>query len=227
MVITDDDFATIVAAVEEGRGIYDNIRKTIHYLLAGNAGELLLVGACVAAGLPLPLLPIQLLWINLVTDGIPALCLATDPIDRDVMRRPPRPVGERLVSGDFLALLVVTGLLSATVAFVVFVHALEAWGLPMARSHAFSVLVFAEIFKAFAFRSMRLPLWRVRIAENLRLVAAALATLLFQLASFWAAPLQRFLKTPPMPAWHVPVLVGFALLPLVGLETWKMVRRRR
>ena len=91
MIITDDNFATIVAAVEEGRGIYDNIRKTLQYLLAGNTGELLLMTVCVVIGLPAPLLPIHLLWINLVTDGLPALCLATDPIDPDVMRRRPRP----------------------------------------------------------------------------------------------------------------------------------------
>jgi hypothetical protein len=91
MIITDDNFATIVAAVEEGRGIYDNIRKTLQYLLAGNTGELLLMTVCVIIGLPTPLLPIHLLWINLVTDGLPALCLATDPIDPDVMKRQPRP----------------------------------------------------------------------------------------------------------------------------------------
>ncbi len=90
MIITDDNFATIVAAVEEGRGIDENIRKTLQYLLAGNSGELLLMTVCVAIGLPSPLLPIHLLWINLVTDGLPALCLATDPIDPDVMNRRPR-----------------------------------------------------------------------------------------------------------------------------------------
>ena len=90
MIITDDNFATIVTAVEEGRGIYDNIRKTLQYLLAGSTAELLLMAICVIIGLPTPLLPIQLLWINLVTDGLPALCLATDPIDSEVMNRPPR-----------------------------------------------------------------------------------------------------------------------------------------
>ena len=101
MIITDDNFATIVAAVEEGRGIYDNIRKTLQYLLAGNTGELLLMTACVAANLPSPLLPIHLLWINLVTDGLPALCLATDPIDpgRDDACAPPA-FGSRSPTAD-------------------------------------------------------------------------------------------------------------------------------
>ena len=102
MIITDDNFATIVAAVEEGRGIYDNIRKTLQYLLAGNTGELLLMTVCVIIGLPTPLLPIHLLWINLVTDGLPALCLATDPIDPDVMKRHPRSPSERITNRGFL-----------------------------------------------------------------------------------------------------------------------------
>ena len=91
IIITDDNFASIVAAVEEGRGIYDNIAKTLRYLMAGNAGELIVMFIAALVGWPLPLLPIQLLWINLVTDGLPALALATDPIDPEVLTRPPRP----------------------------------------------------------------------------------------------------------------------------------------
>jgi Ca2+-transporting ATPase len=115
MIVTDDDFASIVAAVEEGRGVFDNIRKTIQYLLAGNSAELLLMAACIALGYPAPLLPIHLLWINLVTDGLPALCLATDPIDTDVMKRPPRPRGESLADRRTLLEVVATGSLSASV----------------------------------------------------------------------------------------------------------------
>ena len=125
MIITDDNFATIVAAVEEGRGIYDNIRKTLQYLLAGNTGELLLMTACVAANLPSPLLPIHLLWINLVTDGLPALCLATDPIDPGVMTRAPRPRSEPITDRRFLRTMVFTGVLTAGVALGVYVSAFE------------------------------------------------------------------------------------------------------
>jgi Ca2+-transporting ATPase len=126
MIITDDNFATIVAAVEEGRGIYDNIRKTLQYLLAGNTGELLLMTACVIIGLPTPLLPIHLLWINLVTDGLPALCLATDPIDPDVMKRHPRSQSERITSHGFLRTMALTGFLTAGVAFGVYYYMLQA-----------------------------------------------------------------------------------------------------
>jgi len=125
MIITDDNFASIVAAVEEGRGIYENIRKTLQYLLAGNTGELLLMTLCVIVGLPTPLLPIHLLWINLVTDGLPALCLATDPIDSDVMKRHPRHRSERLTNRSFLRTMGLTGFLTAGVAFAVYLWSLK------------------------------------------------------------------------------------------------------
>ena len=125
IIITDDNFATIVAAVEEGRGIYDNIRKTLQYLLAGNTGELLLMTFCVVAGFPAPLLPIHLLWINLVTDGLPALCLATDPIDPEVMTRHPRRRSERITDRRFLSTMCLTGFLTAGVAFGVYLYVLR------------------------------------------------------------------------------------------------------
>ena len=125
MIVTDDNFASIVAAVEEGRGIYDNIRKTLQYLLAGNTGELLLMTICVIIGLPTPLLPIHLLWINLVTDGLPALCLATDPIDPDVMKRHPRRRSERITNRSFLRTMFFTGFLTAGVAFAVYFYVLR------------------------------------------------------------------------------------------------------
>ena len=153
MIITDDNFASIVAAVEEGRGIYDNIRKTLQYLLAGNTGELLLMTLCVVVGFPSPLLPIHLLWINLVTDGLPALCLAIDPIDPDVMKRPPRRRSERITDRSFLRTMCLTGFLTAGVAFAVYLYVLKKGDVETARTSAFAVLVFAELFRSFGGRS--------------------------------------------------------------------------
>src|SRR5690606_20173673 len=96
LVLADDNFATIVAAVEEGRSIYDNIRKFISYLLASNVGEILVMFLAMLAGLPLPLVPIQILWVNLVTDGLPAMALGVDPAEEDAMRRPPRDSRESI-----------------------------------------------------------------------------------------------------------------------------------
>ncbi|MGQ0612677.1 MAG: cation-translocating P-type ATPase [Planctomycetaceae bacterium] len=227
MVITDDNFATIVTAVEQGRGIYENIRKTIQYLLAGNTGELLLMTVCVVAGLPLPLLPIQLLWINLVTDGLPALCLSVDPIDRTLMDRPPRAAGERIADRAFLERLFTTGTLTAAVSLLVYVHALRTKDLETARAHAFNALVFAELFKSFGFRSATLPVWRISLLTNLRLLGVVAATAAFQLWSHHSDALSRFLKSPLLPWSDVAVLAALALLPLAGVEILKLVSRPR
>ena len=169
MIITDDNFATIVAAVEEGRGIYDNIRKTLQYLLAGNTGELLLMTICVVVGLPSPLLPIHLLWINLVTDGLPALCLATDPIDPDVMKRHPRRRSERITDRGFLRTMFLTGFLTAGVAFAVYLYVLKTGTAETARTSAFAVLVFAELLRSFGARSETKPVWRISLFTNVNL----------------------------------------------------------
>ncbi|MEQ1854394.1 MAG: cation-translocating P-type ATPase, partial [Chthoniobacteraceae bacterium] len=156
MIVTDDNFASIVAAVEEGRGIYDNIRKTLQYLLAGNCGELLLMTAAIIMGLPMPLLAIHLLWINLVTDGLPALCLATDPIDPEVMKQPPRARHERITGGGFLPTMFLTGALTAGVSFAVYFYALKTETPELARTHAFAALVFAELLRSFGARRAKL-----------------------------------------------------------------------
>jgi Ca2+-transporting ATPase len=109
MVVTDDNFASIVAAVEEGRGIYDNIQKFVHYLLSCNAGEIFVMFLSSLIGLPVPLLPIHILWVNLVTDGLPALALGVDPVAKDIMKRPPRRPDEPVVSWGRVGLMLWQG----------------------------------------------------------------------------------------------------------------------
>jgi len=226
LVITDDDFTTIVAAVEEGRGIYDNIRKTIAYLLAGNAGELLLMAVCVIVGMPLPLLPVHLLWINLVTDGLPALCLASDPIDPAVMAQRPRAAGASLINRRFLLLTLGTGMLTALVSFAVFWNALQHESVETARTHAFSVLVFAELLRSFGARSDTRFLWEIGLGTNLRLLAVVVLSIALQIASHHIDWLGQILRTT-----HVPLIDCFTLLligaiPLVVLEFSKIWLRR-
>lgn len=226
MIITDDNFASIVAAVEEGRGIYDNIRKTLQYLLAGNCGELLLMTACVVAGLPMPLLPIHLLWINLVTDGFPALCLAIDPIDPEVMKRRPRRGTERITDRRFLRTLLVTGFLTAGVSFGVYFYGLMTETLELARTHAFAALVFAELLRAFGARSETRPLWRVGLLTNLNLLLVVGISMILQLVTHHSALLSRFFKTALVP-WHDCLwLLLVSLIPLVALELTKLGKHR-
>ena len=229
MIITDDNFATIVAAVEEGRGIYDNIRKTLQYLLAGNTGELLLMTICVAGGLPLPLLPIHLLWINLVTDGLPALCLATDPIDPDVMKRRPRRRSEAITGRGFLGTMFFTGFLTAGIAFSVYLYGLRAGTVETARTHAFTVLVFAELLRSFGARSETKPVWRISLFSNVNLVLVVLISFGLQVWSQHNETLGSFLKTSYMPLTDGLLLLAVGAIPLLILELVKVVscKKRR
>jgi Ca2+-transporting ATPase len=226
MIVTDDNFASIVAAVEEGRGIYDNIRKTLQYLLAGNCGELLLMTAAIVMGLPMPLLALHLLWINLVTDGLPALCLATDSIDADVMKQQPRSRNERITDGDFLSTMFLTGLLTAGVSLAVYLYSLKHESLEMARTHAFATLVFAELLRSFGARSGTRPLWRMSLISNLNLLAVVTVSFGIQVWSHHNAVLAGFLKTSLMPVSHCLMLLGISVIPLLALEAVKWLRRR-
>ena len=227
MIITDDNFATIVAAVEEGRGIYDNIRKTLQYLLAGNTSELLLMTVCVVIGLPAPLLPIHLLWINLVTDGLPALCLATDPIDPDVMKRRPRRRSESITDRGFLRTMFFTGFLTAGVAFAVYFYVLQSETTETARGHAFAALVFAELLRSFGARSETKPIWRISLFTNVNLVIVVAISVGFQVWSQHNAMLGRFLKTSYMPLADCFLLLAAGAIPLLTLEMVKIVRHAR
>ncbi|MDZ4405559.1 cation-translocating P-type ATPase [Prosthecobacter sp.] len=227
MIVTDDNFASIVAAVEEGRGIYDNIRKTLQYLLAGNCGELLLMTAAIIMGLPMPLLALHLLWINLVTDGLPALCLATDPIDADVMKQPPRSRNERITDGGFLGTMFLTGLLTAGVSLAVYLYALKHESLEMARTHAFAALVFAELLRAFGARSETRPLWRMNHLSNLNLLLVVSISFSIQVWSHHNALLAGFLKTSLMPFSDCLMLLSISVIPLLVLELVKVLRNAR
>ena len=222
LIITDDNFASIVGAVEEGRGIYDNIRKTLQYLLASNTGELLLVMSSVAVGNPLPLLPVHLLWINLVTDGPPALCLAADPIDHDVLNRPPRAVSAPLADRHFLGRVLVAGVASALTGLAVFMHFLNTRTVEEARTAAFSVLVFAQLLLALGFRSDAKPLWKLPPFGNWKLLAVITASMAFQFFCVQNPTLGNLLKIAPLSLFDCFLLLSIAFIPLLGLEMMKV-----
>ncbi len=226
MIIADDNFASIVAAVEEGRGIYDNIRKTLQYLLAGNTGELLLMAACILSDLPLPLLPVHLLWINVVTDGLPALCLATDPVSKEVMKQSPRPKEQQIMDRSFLTTMAITGLLTGGISFAVFLLALNHGNLEAARTHAFTALVLAEIFRSFGVRSETQSLWQLGLLSNLRLTLVVAASFVLQIFIHHNHFLTSVMKTTILPWADSVNLIAIALIPLIFLELIKVVQRR-
>ena len=222
LIITDDNFASIVAAVEEGRGVYANIRKTLQYLLASNTGELLLVTSSVAVGLPLPLLPVHLLWINLVTDGPPALCLAAEPIDSDVLRRAPRPVSAPLADRAFLSRILLAGGLAAAMAFGVFAYFVRTTTLEEARTAAFTFLVFAQLLLSLGFRSETQSLWKLPLWRNWKLLAVIAVSIGFQIVATQNAMIGGWLKIAPVSLPAVFILLALATVPLLGLEAAKL-----
>jgi Ca2+-transporting ATPase len=226
MVLADDNFASIVEAVREGRGIFDNIRKTLVYLLAGNTAELLVMLVAGVAGLPLPLVPLQLLWINLVTDGFPALALVMDPPDPDALRRPPRPPSEPMLGRREWTGVVLIGVMEAGVTLGVFAWALRAHGLAEARDLAFNTLVFSELFRAFAARSPVKVFWQVGVFNNLRLVGVVIASVLVQFGIHQIAALARLFQIYDLPLAGRVLPLFLGLVPVTVLELRKLARGR-
>jgi len=227
MVITDDNFASIVAAVEEGRGVYDNIKKSMQFLLGGNAAELLYMGAALVAGLPTPLLPIQILWINLVTDGLPALFLAADPAPPGVMERSPRPRNAAFIDRAFVGTMILTAFLTAGVALGVYLYGLKYHDETSARTHAFAALVFAELLRSFGARSETVPIWRMGWRDNAMLLVVVAASFALQLWTHHNQALSSLMKTSTM-GWEECIpLMAVSCIPLAVLELVKILRATR
>jgi Ca2+-transporting ATPase len=226
MVLTDDNFASIVSAVEEGRGIFDNIRKVLQYLLSCNAGEILLMFVASVLGYPAPLLPIQLLWINLVTDGLPALALSLEPPEPDVMRRRPRRPDESILSPELGLTILWQGLLvgaAALTAFLVGWH-MEGGDVQHARAMAFCVLSYDELLRALAARSQRIPLLKLGLRTNPQLLLAIAVSGTLQVCVVMVPFLRGVfgvpLNTPR--AWLV--VFALAVVPLLLIESTKTIR---
>jgi Ca2+-transporting ATPase len=227
MILTDDNFASIVAAVREGRGIFDNIRKTLVYLLGGNASELAVMLGAAAAFLPLPLLPLHLLWINLVTDGLPALALVMDPASPDAMTRPPRKPGTPMLGRPEWRTIALTAAIEAGVVLSVFIVVLNSHELAAARTMAFSVLVYAELFRSFAARSPTRLFWEVGAFTNLRLVAVVFLSVGLQLVIGYVPAAQRLFALHPLSLADSALALGLGLVPVSVLELRKLVTRLR
>jgi P-type Ca2+ transporter type 2C len=225
MVLADDNFASIVAAIREGRGIFDNIRKTLVYLLSGNTAELAVMLMAALGGLPLPLLPLQLLWINVVTDGLPALALVVEPAERDVLQRAPRHPDEPMLGRAEWRFIIATGLLQAAVTLGVFGWALSARDLAEARNLAFSVLVFGELFRAFAARSTTRLFWEVGTFTNLWLLGVVLVSVLMQIALHHIPFAQTVFEIAPLSAADCALTVTVGLVPVTVIEVVKLARR--
>ena len=229
MILTDDNFATVVAAVEQGRGIYANIRKAIHYLLSCNIGEILAIfTATVLPFLEAPLTPVQLLWLNLVTDSLPALALGMEPVEEGVMDRPPRGKGEPLFSRAFSLRLAWQGALVGGLTLLAYaLGAYWAGSRAAANTMAFATLTLSQLFHAFDVRSEETGLLRLGILSNPAMNRAFLAGMALQLAVLLVPPLQGAFGVVAMAPAQWGAVLALAVTPLLACETVKGLARRR
>ncbi|MCD1257912.1 calcium-translocating P-type ATPase, SERCA-type [Paenibacillus athensensis] len=221
LVLSDDNFSTIVAAIEEGRGIYENIRKFIRYLLASNVGEIMTMFIAMMAGLPLPLVPIQILWVNLVTDGLPAMALGVDQAEKDLMQMKPRSAKENIFARRLGWKIISRGILIGICTLGAFWLVLrvapdDAGQLLKAQSVAFTTLVMAQLIHVFDCRSSR-SIFHRNPLQNRYLVLAVLSSLALMLAVMYIEPLQPIFKTVPL-GWKEWVLALIA----AGIPTFLM-----
>jgi Ca2+-transporting ATPase len=226
MTLTDDNFASIVAAVEEGRGIFSNIKKYLMYLLSSNVGEIGLMAGATLAGLPLPLSAVQILYVNLATDGLPALALAVDPPEDDLMRRPPRDPRTGIFTRPVIMLMLVGGLWSAAVNLGLFVWALNSGrSVQEAMTMTFVSLVLIQFFKAYNFRSDRHSVLRKPFAN--KWLNIAIVWELIMLALILYVPLlERVFGTFAITTtdWLIIIGAAFTVSPVLELAKW-MERR--
>ena len=224
MVLLDDNFATIAAAVREGRRIFDNIRKFIKYTMTSNAGEIWVLFLAPFLGLPIPLLPIHILWINLVTDGLPGLALTAEPAERGIMRRPPRPPNESIFAGGMWQHMLWVGLLIGAVSL-----AAQAWAYQSGahwQTMVFTVLTFCQLAHVMAIRSETQSLLRLGLFSNLPLLGAVGLTVVLQLAVIYVPALNSIFKTEPLSLFELGICFALPLIVLVAVEIEKALRRR-
>ncbi|HZE20948.1 MAG TPA: cation-translocating P-type ATPase, partial [Desulfobaccales bacterium] len=238
MILADDNFATLVAAVEEGRAIFDNIKKYLIFLLSCNLAEILVLTGAFFVGLPLPLIALQILWVNLTTDGLPALALGVDPKAPDIMSRPPRPPAEGVFSRTVTALLAAIALYLTLVLIPLFAYYYywnpgqigdPAQVLVRAQTMVFITLVLAELVNAFNCRSDYLSLFQVGIFQNRFLILSVVISLGLMVAVVEWEPLAYLFHTAPLGWWDWLLALGLSLtlIPIVELTKWLSGRQRR
>ncbi len=225
MILLDDNFSTIIKAVEEGRRVFDNIRKFIRYIMTGNAGEIWTILLAPLLGLPIPLLPIHILWVNLVTDGLPALALANEPAEANNMNRPPRSTSESIfahgVGIHILWVGLLIGLLCIGIQYYAIGHDKDHW-----QTMVFTTLSFTQLFHAFAIRSESTLIFKHGVFGNLPLLFCILFTIAAQLALVYLPFMQEIFKTKPLTLVEVGICFIAPVIVFVAVEVEKIIRYR-
>lgn len=224
MVITDDNYATIIDAIAEGRIIYANLVKFIRYLISCNLSEVILIAGGVLMGIPSPLFPIQILWINLITDGFPALALGVDPPEYDVMKRPPRDLSEGILHRKRWVYMIIEGGIMGVTSLFLFLFALFHLGIAHAQTMAFATLAFSQLVHAFNNRSTRKSLFKIGILGNKYLIVAAVLSVFLQVLITQTSWGNMIFKTTVL-GWDDWTMVACAsLVPFIVVEVKKLLR---
>lgn len=228
MILTDDNFASIVAAVEEGRVIYSNIRKFIFFLLSCNIAEILIIFVAMLVGLPIPLKPIQLLWLNLLTDAFPALALGMEAKEPDIMKKPPRNPDEPIMDSRMKVQIAVQSIFMTVAVLGVFVFALNRTSnLQVAQTYAFATLIFSELLRAYTSRSETLSVFKLGIFSNKYMLGGTLISFLLLLVVIYVPALREIFDTVKLSIYDWDVIVLFGLIPFVAAEVSKIFLRRQ
>ncbi len=226
MILMDDNFSTIVSSVEEGRVIYSNIRKFIRYMLSCNMGEVLTMFLAILLSLPFPLLPIQILWVNLVTDGLPAIALGLEPMERGIMNKPPNKDSENIFSGGLLKLIFIRGFIIGGTTLFVFVIILKLTGsLEMARTGAFVTLVITQLIHVLECKSEQKSLFEINLLNNKFLIFATLTSLIMIIVVVYIPKLQVIFKTTSITLNEWLIILGFSFLGPVLVSMGKQLKK--
>ena len=224
MILLDDNFATIVKAVREGRRLFDNIRKFIKYSMTSNSGEIWVIFLAPFLGLPLPLLPIHILWINLVTDGVPGLALAVEPEEKGLMNRPPRHPRESIFAHGLGAHILWIGLLMGAVSLLT-----QAWALKTGHAHwqtmVFTVLCLSQMGHVLAIRSERESLFSQGLFSNKPLLLAFALTFILQMATIYVPFLNPVFKTEPLTLAELMLTLALSSIVFFAVELEKWWKR--
>ena len=229
MILVDDNFATIVNAVEEGRIIFANIRKFVSFLLSCNIAEVLIVFLSILFGLPAPLTPIQLLWLNLVTDAFPALALGVEPGEKDIMNRPPRDPKSSIISGDLKNSLILQSIaitVSVLLSYIIGLKLIFPGNIQGAHTIVFATLITSELLRSFSVRSTKYTLKELGLWSNHQLIKATRFSFLLLLLVMYITPL-RILFGLELITWQWVVIVLISSIPLIAAEIHKVLNRRK
>jgi len=228
IILMDDNFATIVSAVEEGRIIYSNIRKFVYFLLSCNIAEILIIFLSILFNMPIPLIPIQLLWLNLVSDSFPALALGTEKGEPDIMNRKPRDAKEPILNKSLIAEIIMLSVAQTVAVLIAFRWAIVNYNgdLLIARTVAFTGLVLVELLMAFTCRSERYSVIKLGIFTNKSLIWATITSSVLMLAVLYVPFLQPIFKTYPLALKDWGIILLLSLIPVAVGEIYKIVFRR-